>query len=208
MSAAKFISIVVFLFTHLQTLQATSLWQEQSIHIAATHRPDIRPGDILTILVKEESTAKNDFKQQVSDTTTVESDMWAKLRDILSLTKLKPVDTILGKLNDAISNQNHTSEMEGEGKMNSNSSLQAELTVTVTQIMPNGNLRIEGNKSVLMNSETQRIKITGTIRPEDVRNNSIVSSKVANAEISFTGKGAFDGIKKPGPLQRIMNVFF
>lgn len=208
MHPVKFLCLCLVWLTCLPITMATSLWQPNSIHISATHRPDIRPGDILTIIVREQSTAKNDFKQEVSDSTTVESNMWAKLRDILSLTKIKPVDTVLAKLNDAISNQNHTSDMEGEGKMTSNSSLQAEVTVTVTQIMPNGNLKIEGNKSVLMNSETQRVKVTGTIRPEDVQNNTVVSSKVANAEISFTGKGAFDGIKKPGPLQRIMNVFF
>ncbi len=165
-------------------------------------------GDILTIIVDEAATAKNDFKQEVSDATTVNSDMWAKLRNILSLSKLKYLDTVLGKLNESISNQNHTSEMEGEGKMTSNSSLQTEVTVTVTAILPNGNVRIEGRKSVLLNSETQRITITGTIRPEDVKNNMVASSKVANAEIKFTGKGAFDGLKKPGPLQRVMNIFF
>ena len=187
---------------------STSLWKSESLHISATHKPDIRPGDILTIIVDEAATAKNDFKQEVSDATTVNSDMWAKLRNILSLSKLKYLDTVLGKLNESISNQNHTSEMEGEGKMTSNSSLQAEVTVTVTGILPNGNVRIEGRKSVLLNSETQRITITGTIRPEDVKNNMVASSKVANAEIKFTGKGAFDGLKKPGPLQRVMNIFF
>tara|TARA_Y100001968_G_scaffold287672_1_gene289312 strand:+ start:416 stop:1045 length:630 start_codon:yes stop_codon:yes gene_type:complete len=190
------------------TVFSTSLWKSESLHISATHKPDIRPGDILTIIVDEAATAKNDFKQEVSDATTVNSDMWAKLRNILSLSKLKYLDTVLGKLNESISNQNHTSEMEGEGKMTSNSSLQTEVTVTVTGILPNGNVRIEGRKSVLLNSETQRITITGTIRPEDVKNNMVASSKVANAEIKFTGKGAFDGLKKPGPLQRVMNIFF
>tara|TARA_Y100000589_G_scaffold331571_1_gene385661 strand:- start:3106 stop:3735 length:630 start_codon:yes stop_codon:yes gene_type:complete len=187
---------------------ATSLWKSESLHVSASHKPDIRPGDILTIIVDEAATAKNDFKQEVSDSTVVNSDMWAKLRNILSLSKLKYLDTVLGKLNESISNQNHTSEMEGEGKMTANSSLQAEVTVTVTSILPNGNIRIEGRKSVLINSETQRITITGTIRPEDVQNNMVASSKVANAEIKFTGKGAFDGLKKPGPLQRVMNIFF
>ena len=187
---------------------STSLWKSESLHVSASHKPDIRPGDILTIIVDEAATAKNDFKQEVSDTTVVNSDMWAKLRNILSLSKIKYLDTVLGKLNDSISNQNHNSEMEGEGKMTANSSLQTEVTVTVTGVLPNGNVRIEGRKSVLLNSETQRITITGTIRPEDVKNNMVASSKVANAEIKFTGKGAFDGLKKPGPLQRVMNIFF
>ena len=209
MELVKILSLgIVAIACFVNNCFSTSLWNSNSLHISAAHKPDIRPGDILTIIVDEAATAKNDFKQEVSDSTTVNSDMWAKLRNILSLSKIKYLDTVLGKLNDSISNQNHNSEMEGEGKMTANSSLQTEVTVTVTGILPNGNIRIEGRKSVLLNSENQRITITGTIRPEDVKNNMIASSKVANAEIKFTGKGAFDGLKKPGPLQRVMNIFF
>ena len=209
MKLVKILSLGIFAVTFFtNNCFATSLWKSESLHISASHKPDIRPGDILTIIVDEAATAKNDFKQEVSDSTVVNSDMWNKLRNILSLSKIKYLDTVLGKLNDSISNQNHNSEMEGEGKMTANSSLQTEVTVTVTGILPNGNVRIEGRKSVLINSETQRITITGTIRPEDVKNNMVASSKVANAEIKFTGKGAFDGLKKPGPLQRVMNIFF
>ena len=113
MKLIKILSLGIVGMTFLaQNCFPTSLWKSQSLHISASHKPDIRPGDILTIIVDEAATAKNDFKQEVSDSTVVNSDMWDKLRNILSLSKIKYLDTVLGKLNDAISNQNHTSEME------------------------------------------------------------------------------------------------
>ena len=108
MELVKILSLGTMITTCLvNNCFSTSLWKSESLHISASHKPDIRPGDILTIIVDEAATAKNDFKQEVSDSTVVNSDMWDKLRNILSLSKIKYLDTVLGKLNDSISNQNH-----------------------------------------------------------------------------------------------------
>ena len=86
--------------------------------------------------------------------------------------------------------------------------LETLITVMVKRVLANGNLFVEGNKSVMVNGEDQKVKLTGVIRPQDIQDNKIDSNLIAEASISVNGKGAYDGIRKPGVFQRLLHVLF
>ena len=75
--------------------------------------------------------------------------------------------------------------------------------MTVSEVLPNGILRIQGEKWLKLNQGDEYIRITGLVRPQDIgTDNTILSSKVANARIAYGGTGAFDDVNKQGWLSR------
>jgi len=206
MTRITLLSIIFLTFTGVE--DGTSLWGRRGGNLATGYVENIHPGDILRVVIREDTKAKHNFKSEISDETTLASDMMAKLRDLLALANIHPLNKLTNRLANTVANQKQTSEVEGEGKITADSSLESFITVMVKKVLPNGNLFVEGHKTVAINQETQIISLKGIIRPHDVVNNSVDSNLVANAEISFKGKGAFDGIRKPGPLQKLFHVLF
>lgn len=80
------------------------------------------------------------------------------------------------------------------------------MTVEVTGVLPNGNLAVQGQKEILVNSEKQVITVRGIIRPDDLSaTNSIPSDRVARMEILVNGKGVVnDAVKRPFILYRLL----
>jgi|SaaInl4_135m_RNA_FD_contig_111_289467_length_11135_multi_4_in_0_out_0_8 flagellar L-ring protein FlgH len=200
--------LYISLFTLCPQFFSNSLWNNHSGNLTTGFIRDFRPGDILLVTVNEESRSQNNFKSEISDQTTVNSNLLGKLRDILALANVHPLNKLTSRLATNLSDQNQASDMEGEGKMISNTKLETLITVMVKKIFPNGNLFVEGNKSVMVNGESQIVKLTGVVRADDVDNNRIDSNLVAEAAITVNGKGAYDGIRKPGVLQKLLNVLF
>jgi flagellar L-ring protein FlgH len=186
----------------------TSLWGRQGSNLATGYIETIHPGDIIRVVIKEDTKAKHNFKSEISDESTLTSDVMAKLRDLLALANIHPLNKLTNRLANTVATQKQTSEVDGEGKITADSTLESFITVMVKKVLPNGNLFVEGHKTVAINQETQIIRLKGVIRPQDVINNSVPSNLVANAEISFKGRGAFDGIRKPGALQKLFHVLF
>ena len=85
----------------------------------------------------------------------------------------------------------------------------ATIAVRVTKVLDNGNLVIEGTKVVEVNDEKGLIKVTGIVRPRDIQpNNMIYSSSIADAQITYSGKGAVNDGHRPGVLARLINWIF
>mgnify|MGYP001249734429 CR=1 FL=1 len=98
---------------------------------------------------------------------------------------------------------------EGNGSTRRGSSLEARLTARVVEVTPDGNLRIEGSREIVINGERQRLTITGLVRPEDISsNNTVLSSYLADARIELDGDGPVGGLQDPGLLTRIFNWLF
>ena len=90
--------------------------------------------------------------------------------------------------------------MQREGR------LEAILPVRVRQILPNGDLYVEGNKVVQVGAESHHLYISGIVRPSDVRtDNSVPSSRVADAQIAYAGSGDVSDQQRPGWLTRQLN---
>ena len=95
----------------------------------------------------------------------------------------------------------------GRGSIQRSEKLVTQLSVTIQQVLPNGDLVIEGEQRMHVNGEDTRIAIRGRIRPSDINaDNAILSSRIANAEINYDGKGFVSRSAKPGLINRLFSL--
>jgi flagellar L-ring protein precursor FlgH len=98
---------------------------------------------------------------------------------------------------------------KGGGATSRTSQLSAVMTVRVAEVLPNGDLYLEGVREITVNGEQQVVVLTGVARPQDVRrNNTVLSSSVAQLRIQYFGKGLMRDNLKPGWLVRVLNKIF
>jgi flagellar L-ring protein precursor FlgH len=101
------------------------------------------------------------------------------------------------------------SEHKGNGTTSRQGTLRASVVARVVEVLPNGDLRIEGEKSVIINGERQLTIISGTVRQEDITpSNTITSDLIGDAEISYKGKGVLANSERPGIFARIFDWIF
>jgi flagellar L-ring protein precursor FlgH len=99
-----------------------------------------------------------------------------------------------------------SSDFEGTGSTSRKEDLIATLTTRVVEVMPNGNLRIQGNKAVAVNNETQYITLSGIVRQTDISSRNVVDSKyILDSRISYTGKGVISAKQRPGWLTQLLD---
>jgi flagellar L-ring protein FlgH len=98
---------------------------------------------------------------------------------------------------------------DGKANTSREGSLAAKISARVVQVLDNGNLVIDGSKVVEINDEKEIIKISGIVRPQDIEaNNIIYSYNVADAQITYSGKGTVHNGERPGLIARIFNWIF
>ena len=172
---------------------ATSLWQDGS-NLFGDERPS-RVGDIVTVVVDE--------KTKVTDEATTE------IKKDNSTSGSNP-DGGWGFLN-FLSKLGFTSNvnMTGEGKTEREHKVSARISCLVTEVLPNGNLVVEGTRDLQTHKETLTVVFRGVIRPRDVKpDNTIDSTQVANPELGIQGKGALSRVQQPGLLTQIFQAIF
>jgi flagellar L-ring protein precursor FlgH len=104
-------------------------------------------------------------------------------------------------------NVDNNSEFDGEGDSSQSNRLTGQVTVTVAQRLPNGNLLVRGQKWVAINQGKEYVRVQGIVRPLDIDpDNSISSLKVADAKIAYGAKGALADANRPGLLARFFNL--
>lgn len=98
------------------------------------------------------------------------------------------------------------SSFDGEGSSSQSNSLIGDITVTVTERLPNGNLVIRGEKWLHLNQGQEFIRLTGIIRPYDIEaDNSLASTRIADARISYSSRGVLAAANKMGLISRFFN---
>jgi flagellar L-ring protein precursor FlgH len=101
------------------------------------------------------------------------------------------------------------SSFDGIGSSSQSNSLLGDITVTVVQRLPNGNLRIRGEKWVTLNQGREFIRLSGIIRPDDIEpDNSLESYRIADAQITYSSKGVLAAANRMGPISRFFNSIF
>ena len=95
-------------------------------------------------------------------------------------------------------------DFEGGGQINNSEKIQARIAVQVIDVLPNGNLVVEGRRTTSFSGEMQEAILRGTVRPADVAaNNTVYSYNVADASIKFLGKGTVSDAQKKGWFTRL-----
>lgn len=170
--------------------EAASLWDDRT-NWTADERPG-RVGDIVTVLVNERTDAKDEATMDVKKSSKNSvSDGTGILRFIRSL---------------GLTSDNSS---KGDGSVERKHHARATVACLVTDVLPNGNLLIEGTRDVRTSEETLQFQLIGVIRPQDVNsNNQIRSELIANAELAVKGKGAISRTQKPGIITQILQMVF
>jgi flagellar L-ring protein precursor FlgH len=107
--------------------------------------------------------------------------------------------------NDAETKLTAKRDFKGEGAANQSNSLSGDISVTVIELLPNGNLKVRGEKRVTLNQGDEYVRLSGIVRPVDIAaDNTIASDKVADATIMYTGDGAMADASKMGWLARVI----
>jgi flagellar L-ring protein precursor FlgH len=100
-----------------------------------------------------------------------------------------------------------TSSSEGKGSVNRSEALLTNVAGVVTQILPNGNLVVEGRQEVRVNFEIRELIVAGIVRPEDIESdNTIDSTKIAQARIAYGGRGQITDVQQPRYGQQVLDV--
>jgi flagellar L-ring protein precursor FlgH len=99
-----------------------------------------------------------------------------------------------------------SSDFSADASSNQSNNLVGNISVTVVQVLPNQNLLVRGEKWLTLNNGDEYIRLTGVVRPADVSpNNEIVSTKIANARIQYSGTGTFATAQKEGWLTQFFS---
>jgi flagellar L-ring protein FlgH len=154
-------------------------------------------GDILTVLIQEQHSVKNEDKVERRNDTSL-----AARLESYSLSDKTFQSNTLPRIE-----IRKESDFNGEAKQNSGSDVRASIAVVVVDVQPNGNLVVAGSRSVTVNDETRTLRISGLVRPLDVTtNNTIGSAQVADARISIAGDGANTRQVTRGPVGQLFDT--
>lgn len=170
-----------------QTLYDVSMFTDQKAR---------QVGDLLTVIVVEKASASKEASTQTSRSSNRNG----------SLGGFVGINTRgLGK---GI-RLNSGSTFTGSGSTSRSETLNATVPVTVTEVLPNDNLKVEGQRQVTVNGEKQILNVKGVVRPRDIApNNTIFSTNLANAEITYKGDGIVSRQQKPGLISRILDFIW
>jgi flagellar L-ring protein FlgH len=176
-----------------------SLWRNGSRAFFKDQRAH-QVGDILTVKVNITDQANITDETQRTRTTAEDSG----ITNLFGQTKLP----VLGsKLPTRLLTTDSTAASDGKGSVARQEALTTNVAGVVTQVLPNGNLVIEGKQEIRVNFEKRELIVAGIIRPEDIESdNTIDSSKIAQARISYGGQGQITDIQQDPYGQQLFQV--
>ena len=171
------------------TAQAASLYREDTyLPLVADHKA-LHVGDVITVLVYENSSATSSANTRASRDGSV------------SFTLTSPDRT----RNAGMGSGN---QLDGRGSTQREGKVLAQITVTVRGVEANGDLLIAGEQLVAINDESQKISVQGKVRPRDVsESNTVQSTRIADARISYLGQGDIADRQRPSWWQRFLLWF-
>ena len=172
-----------------------SLFQARSISLFEDPKP-YRIGDVITVLLDESTNAS-----KTAATST-------KKDDEISIAAPTLFGRPVTRNGDNLMEMTLSPEREfsGEGDSSQSNSLKGEITVTVVDILPNGNLVVQGEKWFTLNQGKEYIRIAGVVRPQDVQSdNTLQSSKLADAQIAYSGEGFVADSNTQGWFTQFLN---
>jgi flagellar L-ring protein precursor FlgH len=178
--------------------RADSLWQEGNSRAMYADKRGVNVGDIVTIVVQENSSANKNN----STTSERQSSLSAAITSFLYSPGASGLLTKGGQLPAMAYNSDH--KHAGNGVIKDSESIVAEIAVRIIDVLPNGNLVLEGKRDTSFSGEHQTIILRGVVRSEDVaKDNTVLSYNVADATIQIIGKGTVSDSQNKGWFTRL-----
>ena len=185
------------LCAHQPQVAAKSLWSETSAEGTSSvnlfaDRKARNVGDVLTIVINESTTTTQTKKRSNSKKGSTSLASGIGIFDFLMAASASGSDSF-----------------SADGSAKDTASFKGNITVTVVDVEPNGNMLVEGTQSIWQNRDEHKITLTGVVRRDDVSYaNTVPSTKVANAAVRFDGKGPLNAKQRQGILTQIFNFLF
>jgi len=168
---------------------------EQNLY---SDRKAFRVGDIITITLNEKTQASKGANSQIDKTSKTSIGLTSLFGG--GLTTNNPVGSGDLSLNAGYSGDRATN---GASKSGQSNSLTGSITVTVADVLPNGIIAVRGEKWMTLNSGDELVRIAGLVRADDIAtDNTVSSTRVADARITYSGTGAFADASQPGWFDR------
>jgi flagellar L-ring protein precursor FlgH len=181
-----------------------SLWEAKRQTFFKDQRA-AKVGDIVTVTIAINDTA-NLQNATARSKTGSETDTMPNLLGFESA-----LDKVLPKAVDPtkLVGENSASTSNGTGQIQRSEAINLKLAATVMQLLPNGNFAIQGRQQVLVNNEMRDLALQGIIRPEDILNDNTISyEKIAEARITYGGKGNLTNLQQPGYGQQFFEAVY
>jgi flagellar L-ring protein precursor FlgH len=175
-------------------LQAQDLRENVNRSLFADQKA-ARVGDAVTVLVVEVSSASNDASTSSGRTSAISLSASGQAGE----SSMPEISGGVGT----------TNQFRGEGATSARGSLRAKLSAKVISVLPNGNLEINGTRTIVINNEEQTITLAGIVRPSDIQaDNSVYSYNISDARIAFEGSGIVSRVQGPGWVTKILHWLF
>ena len=154
-------------------------------------RRALRVGDILTVVLDESTQSSKSAGTSFGKSSSIEL----------------PVPTVLGKGFDQLQTAASADrDFDGSANSSQQNTLQGAIAVTVHKVLPGGVLLVKGEKALRLNQGDEYIRLVGLVRVDDInRNNQVSSQQVANARISYAGRGVLNDSNSAGWLTRFFS---
>lgn len=177
-------------------VQAKSLWLDEGegyeAHNIFVDRKARHVGDIVTIVITENTSTSQTKSSSNSKSGNTQMQAGVGIFDFLKAASAGGSDSF-----------------KADGKASNTAAYRGNVTVTVTEVQPNGNMVLEGTQSIWQNRDEHKITFRGICRQDDVTaNNTIPSTKIADATVRFDGKGPLNAKQRQGILTQIFNILF
>lgn len=178
-----------------------SLWQSGSRTFFKDQRAR-NIGDILTVKVDISDKAAFDNTSARSRASSDSTGVGGALGTAIDMVAL-PANMAASD----IASTKGASAYKGTGSIDRSEKLSTNVAAVVTQLLPNGNLVIEGRQEVRVNYEIRELIVAGVVRPEDIAaDNTIESTKIAEARISYGGRGQISDVQQPRTGQQVLDI--
>jgi flagellar L-ring protein precursor FlgH len=176
-----------------------SLWRNGSRAFFKDQRAH-QIGDILTVKVK--ITDKASLENETARSRKNAED--SGITNFFGKSKIPIMNAPIGT---KIFTADSTGSSEGKGSVDRKEDITTNVAGVVTQVLPNGNLVLEGKQEVRVNYEVRVLIVAGIVRPEDIESdNTIDSTKIAQARIAYGGRGQITDVQQPRYGQQVMDV--
>jgi len=177
-----------------------SLWQDSSVDLFRDPRA-MRTGDVMTVRISIKDKASLDNTSERSRDSKRNLNFDASYDLAYPFLKGKGD----GKLDSSVNSGTST---KGAGAITRSESIELLVAAVVSEVLPNGNLVISGTQEVRVNAEVRVLSVAGVVRPRDIAtDNSISYEKIAEARISYGGRGRITEVQQPGWGHQLIDIF-